>query len=158
MSLTILCPDSRRSAAKRASRIRRPAGVGGVVTDVTTPRQTVREAASRRSEDDTGEGNRKLRNVSPPRSGDLHARIGATSGHSLHSTVARVQPHAPVEYSQLRYRAAGTMVIPRRLDRWCQVVAMLAIRGRGEASSLQSCMRSWRRVRAVPASLDGLES
>jgi hypothetical protein len=62
-------------------------GVGGVVTDVT-PRQTVRDAASRRSEGGTGEGHRKLRRVSPPRSGDLHARIGATLGHSLHSTVA----------------------------------------------------------------------
>jgi hypothetical protein len=49
--------------------------VGGVVTDVSL-RQTVREAASRRSQCDTGEGHRKQRKVSPPRSGDLHMRIG----------------------------------------------------------------------------------
>ena len=97
MLLTILCPDSRRSGAKRASRMRRPAGssgVGGVVTDVS-PRQTVREAACRRSEGDTGEGHRKLRKVSPPRSGDLHARIGNLRALP-HSTVARVRAHAPV--------------------------------------------------------------
>jgi hypothetical protein len=110
------------------------------VTDVT-PRQTVREAASRHSKGDTGEGHRKLRKVSPPRSGDVHARICATSGHSLHSAVARAQAHAPVEYSQLRYRAAGTSDTCR-LDRYCHVFAMLAIRGRREASSVQSFMRS----------------
>src|SRR6202171_196415 len=43
-------------------------------------------------------GQRDLRKVSPPRSGGSHARIGASSGHSLPSTVASVQPPEPVYY------------------------------------------------------------
>src|ERR1700674_4796652 len=43
-------------------------------------------------------GQRDLRKVSPPRPGGSHARIGASSGHSLPSTVASVQPPEPVYY------------------------------------------------------------
>jgi hypothetical protein len=110
----------KRSCAKRAPWHRAEAGrlgsARGIHMTMCLPAKqlarqppTVLRAAPPREHD--------LRKVSPPRSGESHARIGASSGHSLPSSVAGVQPPEPVYYltsANLRRCHAATRRVIRR--------------------------------------------